>query len=57
MEQIAELIEKCKGRVELVMTGRSASSEILELSDYATEFVQIKHPYYKGSVARKGIEY
>jgi cob(I)alamin adenosyltransferase len=56
-DQILELIAKCKGRVELVMTGRSAPAEILDQADYATEFIQIKHPYYSGSVARKGIEY
>ena len=56
-EAILELIEKCKGKVELVMTGRYAPSEIMEKADYATEFVQIKHPYYDGYVARKGIEY
>jgi cob(I)alamin adenosyltransferase len=56
-EQILELIAKCKGRVELVMTGRSAPEEILDQADYATEFVQVKHPYYTGSVARKGIEF
>jgi cob(I)alamin adenosyltransferase len=56
-EQILELIGKCKGRAELVMTGRSAPAEILAQADYSTEFVQIKHPYYSGSAARKGIEY
>ena len=56
-EQILELIARCKGSVELVMTGRSAPPEILAQADYATEFVQIKHPYYRGSTARKGIEY
>ena len=56
-EEILQLIAKCKGRVELVMTGRSAPEAILDQADYATEFVQIKHPYYIGSVARKGIEY
>lgn len=56
-ERILELIAKCRGRVELVMTGRSAPSEILDQADYATEFVQIKHPYYSGSAARRGIEY
>jgi cob(I)alamin adenosyltransferase len=56
-DPILELIGKCKGRAELVMTGRSAPAEIQDQADYATEFVQIKHPYYSGSVARKGIEY
>lgn len=57
MDQILELIGKCRGRAEFVMTGRSAPAELLDQADYATEFVQIKHPYYSGSVARKGIEY
>jgi cob(I)alamin adenosyltransferase len=56
-DQILELIGKCKGKADLVMTGRSAPAELLDQADYATEFVQIKHPYYSGSVARKGIEY
>lgn len=56
-EQLIELIQKCKGKIELVMTGRSAPEDILALADYATEYVQVKHPYYKGARARKGIEY
>ena len=56
-DQIIGLIEKCKGRVELVMTGRDAPAEIVELADYVTVFVQEKHPYYTGAKARKGIEY
>jgi cob(I)alamin adenosyltransferase len=56
-ERIIELIEKCKNRVELVMTGRDTSPEIFELADYVTEVVQEKHPYYSGVRARKGIEY
>ena len=56
-EQILELMERCKNKVELVMTGRDASPEIIEAADYVTEFVQKKHPYYSGTKARKGIEY
>ena len=56
-ERILELIERCKNKVELVMTGRDASPEIIEAADYVTEFVQKKHPYYSGTKARKGIEY
>lgn len=56
-EQIIELMETCKNKVELVMTGRDASPEFIEAADYVTEFVQKKHPYYKGARARKGIEY
>ena len=43
-------------KVELVLTGRRASKEIIELADYATEMKEIKHPYRQGLAARKGIE-
>jgi len=55
--QLVELADMCRGRVELVMTGRDAPAELLRRADYATEFVQVKHPYYQGAKARKGIEY
>lgn len=56
-EQLLDLIQKCKDKVELVMTGINAPAEIMAMADYVTELVQEKHPYYKGSRARKGIEY
>lgn len=56
-EQLLELIEKCKNKVELVVTGINAPAEIMDMADYVTEFVQVKHPYYSGARARKGIEY
>ncbi len=56
-EQILELMEKCRYKVELVMTGINAPAEIVEMADYVTEFVQVKHPYYSGARARQAIEY
>ena len=56
-QQLLHLIECCRDRVELVMTGRNAPSHLIETADYVTELVQVKHPYYKGLKARKGIEY
>jgi ATP:corrinoid adenosyltransferase len=50
-------LRTCRGRVELVVTGRNAPTGIIELADYVTEFVQIKHPYYCGVRPRRGIEY
>lgn len=55
--QLTELIRRCKEKTELIMTGRTAPDEILQSADYATEYLQIKHPYYNGVKARKGIEY
>jgi cob(I)alamin adenosyltransferase len=55
--ELIRLIERCRKRVELVLTGRDAPPEVFDLADYVTQFVQVKHPYYCGSKARKGIEY
>ena len=55
-EQLIELMEGCKRKVELVMTGRDAPPEFMRMADYSTKFVQKKHPYYRGAKARKGIE-
>ena len=54
---VRDLIEKCRGKIELVMTGANAPSELIELADYVTEYKQIKHPYYSGAKALRGIEF
>lgn len=56
-KRIRELMGMCRGNTELVMTGRAAPQEFIEMADYVTELKQIKHPYYRGFKARMGIEY
>jgi cob(I)alamin adenosyltransferase len=41
---------------ELILTGRKASAEIIEISDLTTEMKCVKHYYDKGVMSRKGIE-
>lgn len=55
--QIKQLIEARKPQVELVLTGRGATAELIELADLVTEMKCLKHPYDSGISARKGIEY
>lgn len=43
--------------LEVVLTGRSPSQELMELADYITEMRKIKHPYDQGVRARRGIEF
>jgi len=57
IEDIRKLIAGRDGSVEIVMTGRGASDELIELADLVTEMKNIKHPFDKGIYARKGIEY
>ena len=57
LEDIKNLIEKRDPAVEIVMTGRGASSELMKLADLVTEMKNVKHPFDKGVEARRGIEF
>lgn len=52
-----KMLKKKPETVEVVLTGRSAPKQIIEIADLVTEFKEIKHPFNKGFKARKGIEY
>ena len=56
-EKVVELVKSKPRHVELVLTGRYAPAEIVEIADLVTEMKEIKHPFSKGQQARKGIEY
>jgi cob(I)alamin adenosyltransferase len=43
--------------MELVLTGRYAPKEILELGDVVSDITLVNHPYYHGAEAREGIEF
>lgn len=44
-------------KLEIVITGRDAIDELIEMADYVTEMKMIKHPFNKGIKARKGVEF
>jgi len=55
--KVLELLSSKPSHVEMIMTGRNASQALIERADLVTEMVQRKHPYEKGIMARKGVEY
>jgi len=57
VEEVKELIENKAKNTELVLTGRYCPEELFELADYVTEMREIKHPYQRGVLARRGVEY
>lgn len=57
IEKVLELIKNKPEHVELVLTGRYASDEIIEAAHLVTEMKEVKHPYSSIHQARKGIEY
>ena len=57
LEDIKKIIDRRDSRVEIVMTGRGATEELIEMADLVTEMKKIKHPFNKGEPARRGIEF
>jgi len=57
LDEVVRLIGDKPQNVELILTGRRADTQLVELADLVTEMMKIKHPYDAGVLARKGIDY
>lgn len=57
VDKVIELIKEKPERVELILTGRHADARLVEVADLVTEMVEVKHPYKRGVLSRKGIDY
>lgn len=56
-ETVRDFIAGRPSGLEVVLTGRGPSEELISLADYVSEIQKIKHPYDQGLQAREGIEY
>ena len=56
-EDVLSFLKNKPETLEVVITGRNPERELLDLADYVTEMKMKKHPFSKGTSARKGIEY
>lgn len=57
LDDVKSLITQRPRRLDLVLTGNYAHEEIIALADLVTEMREIKHPYQKGLMAKKGIDF
>lgn len=57
LEEVLETLKNKPTDLHVVITGRGAKAELIELADLVTEMKLIKHPYKKGIKAQKGIEF
>jgi cob(I)alamin adenosyltransferase len=56
-DDVRGLVERKDPHVELVLTGRGATPELVALADLVTEMKKIKHPFDREVPARPGIDY
>src|SRR5690242_12218517 len=52
-----EALKNRPERVHVICTGRNAHPRLVELADLVTEMREVKHPYTKGILAQRGIDY
>lgn len=55
--KIVELIEKRPERLSIILTGRDAASQLIDIADTVTVMEPVKHAYEAGVKAQRGIEF
>jgi len=56
VEEVVNVVRSRAPGVEVVLTGRQAPTELLEIADYITQMNPVRHPYQKGVLSRKGVD-
>ena len=57
LEQVLDIIRRKPPLMHLVLTGRHAHPEVIELADTVSEVKEVKHAYRKGIEPQPGIDY
>jgi cob(I)alamin adenosyltransferase len=57
LEEVLETLRAKPRDLHVVVTGRNAKPELIELAELVTEMTLVKHPFRGGVKAQKGIEF
>lgn len=57
VEKLKDVLSKKPAHVHVILSGRNAHSEIIEVADMVSEVKDVKHPFTKGIYAQKGFDY
>ncbi len=55
-QMLLDFLHNKPAQLEVVLTGRDPAQELVELANYVSEIMKIKHPFDQGIPARIGIE-
>lgn len=56
-ENLIKFLKEKPEELEVILTGRNPSKDLVEIADYVSEIKKIKHPFDCGIASREGIEY
>ena len=57
LDEVIATLQAKPEMLHVVVTGRNAKDELIEIADLVTEMTQIKHPFRSGVKAQVGIEF
>ena len=57
VDEVLAMVKSKPNAMEIVLTGRYAPKELINIADLVTEMKEVKHYYNSGVDARKGIEF
>ncbi len=57
LDEVLDELRRKREMLHVVVTGRNARDELIDLADLVTEMKLVKHPYRAGVKAQKGVEF
>jgi len=57
LEEVIETLKAKPDDTHVIVTGRNAKDELVEIADLVTDMTQIKHPFRAGVKAQVGVEF
>lgn len=56
-KEVIPFLAEQKDKLDIMITGRDAAPKMIEIADLVSEIKEKKHPFKKGIIARRGIEF
>ncbi len=57
VEEIIEVLKSKPAMTHVIITGRNAREELIEIADLVTDMTMVKHPFRSGIKAQVGVEF
>lgn len=54
---VVSLVTDKPDSLDLILTGHHATKKLIDMADLVTEMKEVKHPYQKGILAKKGLDF
>ena len=56
LEEVLKALKERNPKIEVIITGRKAPQELIDMADLVTDMKEVKHYYQQGVLSRNGID-